>query len=207
MKQRHTAIEDEAKRVGLALSAAQVRSCLDFAELALRWNARIQLTATRDIEEFLERHVLDSLHLAAAIPLGASRLVDVGSGGGLPGLVVAITRPELDVTLLEPVRKKHAFLAAARRDLALTNVRALPERDEDHDPGAGYDAAVARAVWSVPEWLRRGQRLVRPGGTVLAMEGREEHALPAGAERRPYELGQGRRRAIVVLRVDGVSRP
>lgn len=184
---------------GAHLSDEQVRKLFIYAEHLLQWNERIQLTATRDAAEFIDRHVADALQVAVRLPAAVERLIDVGSGGGLPGVVLAIAAPALEVTLLEPVRKKHAFLAAARRRLGLGNLRALPERDEDHDPGVGYDAAVARAVWSVDVWLARGQRLVRPGGWVLAMEGRDATSLPAGAERLAYELPGGRQRALIRL--------
>lgn len=183
----------------LPLNDEQLRKLFIYAEDLLHWNERIQVTATRDPAEFVDRHVADALQVAARLPSGIATLVDVGSGGGLPGVILAVVHPELAVTLLEPVRKKHAFLAAARRKLGLENLRALPERDDAHAFDTGYDAAVSRAVWAVDEWLERGRRLVRPGGWLLAMEGRESHTLPPDAERLPYELPGGRQRSLIRL--------
>lgn len=172
-----------------------------YLELLARWNARINLSGSRE-PEALAGHVLDCLGVVPHVPADAKRLVDVGSGAGLPGAILAIVRPGLAVTALEPVHKKHAFLAAVRRELAVANLQALAERVEAHREAAGfvgYDVAVSRATFAVPEWLACGRTLVRPGGVVLAMEGSEQHALPAGATRHPYEIpGSDRRRAIIV---------
>lgn len=169
-----------------------------YVDLLLRWNARINLTAARTADA-VALHIDDSRAAAAHVPAGARRLVDVGSGAGFPGLVIAVVRPDVAVTLLEPVHKKRAFLAAAIRELGLANARAVAQRLEDH-PDRDYDVAVSRATWAADEWIRRARPYVRPGGVVLAMEGRERIALPAGARRHPYRVGE-RDRAIVVVPV------
>lgn len=171
-----------------------------YLELLSKWNARINLSGSRE-PEALAGHVLDCLGVVPHVPADAKRLVDVGSGAGLPGAILAIARPGLAVTALEPVHKKHAFLAAVRRELGVNNLQAFAERVEVHREAAGfvgYDVAVSRATFAVPEWLVCGRTLVRAGGVVLAMEGSEQHALPAGATRHPYEIpGSDRRRAII----------
>ena len=171
-----------------------------YLELLSKWNARINLSGSRE-PEALAGHVLDCLGVVPHVPADAKRLVDVGSGAGLPGASLAIARPGLAVTALEPVHKKHAFLAAVRRELGVNNLQAFAERVEVHRAAAGfvaYDVAVSRATFAVPEWLACGRTLVRAGGVVLAMEGSEQHALPAGATRHPYEIpGSDRRRAII----------
>ena len=185
-----------------SLSSEQVNSLQKYSSLILRWNERIQMTATRELNEFVGRHVVDSLELAEDVPAETKSMLDVGSGGGLPGIVLAIVRPEIQFTLIEPTQKKHAFLSTARRELSLTNLKTHPLRDEDlvqRDDFEPFDCAVARAVWSVDVWLDRGVRLVRPGGLLFAMEGREETALPAGAIRRPYQLAGDRERSIISL--------
>lgn len=173
-----------------------------YSSLILRWNQHIQMTATRDQEEFMERHIVDSLELASDIPAGPARMLDVGSGGGLPGIVLAIVRPEIQFTLIEPTQKKHAFLSTARRELSLANVVTLAIRDEEllrRDDFQPFDYAVARAVWDVETWLQRGRSLVRSEGLIFAMEGRDETDLPKGARRRRYQLAEGRQRSIVRL--------
>ena len=167
-----------------------------FAAELLRWNQRINLTAASTLAE-VQGHIEDCLAIVGHIPPSTRRVIDVGSGGGLPAAVIAISRPEITVTALEPVHKKHAFLAHVRRTLA-PNLDPRAERVEQH-VGRDYDVATSRATFALPEWLRIGAGLVRPGGLVLGMEGADQIELPAGAERHPYGLGD-RTRAIIVLR-------
>jgi 16S rRNA (guanine527-N7)-methyltransferase len=168
-----------------------------FRDLLLRWNQRVNLTAASTAAE-LDEHIADCRHLVPYVP-ERGRLVDVGSGGGLPAIVLAIERPALSVVALEPTHKKHAFLRTAARELALPNLDPHAERWEDH-AGRDYDAASSRATFEVTQWLEIGARFVRPGGSVLAMEGREQAELPAGVQRRPYELA-GKTRAILIKAV------
>jgi 16S rRNA (guanine527-N7)-methyltransferase len=187
------------------LSIEQVNSLENYSSLILRWNKRIQMTATRDLQEFVGRHIVDSLELSRELPPGRARMLDVGSGGGLPGIVLAIARPDIDFTLIEPTQKKHAFLRTARRELQLDNMKTLAVRDEEfreHDDFEFYDYAVARAVWALELWMERARLLVRPGGLIFGMEGREESELPEGARRHRYQLEAQRSRSIVILRTD-----
>lgn len=191
-------------RLGVAASDAQVDTLVRFSDELLRWNARINLSAARTPAD-MAQHVVDSAAVVPWIPATTQRVIDVGSGGGLPAVPVAILRPELSVVALEPIHKKHAFLQHARRALGLTNLEARAERVEDH-AGRGYDVAESRATFALPEWLEIGRELVRPGGVVLAMEGAEQHNLPGRATRHPYTLDD-RTRSIVVLRTeDGPTR-
>jgi 16S rRNA (guanine527-N7)-methyltransferase len=168
-----------------------------YAALALQWNRHINITGARSTEDFARDHIADCWHVVSYVPAEARRAVDVGAGAGLPGLVVAIARPELEVDLVEPVQKKHAFLRTAVRQLGVANARTWPTRVEDHS-ARDYDVAMSRATWPIDEWLSRGLGLIRPGGLVIGMEGKERQALPQGAVRHPYQLG-ARTRAIVVL--------
>lgn len=175
-----------------------------YLELLLKWNQRINLTGTRDARVIAMHHVLDSLAVAPHVPSRARRAIDVGSGAGLPGALVAIVRPELELTALEPIHKKHAFLSTVRRELALTNLRPVSERLEQHVQAPvfrAYDIAMSRATFSVPEWLERARPLVGAGGLILAMEGAERHALPPETTRHPYQLrgAPDRTRAILEL--------
>jgi 16S rRNA (guanine527-N7)-methyltransferase len=170
-----------------------------YLALLVKWNEKINLVGTRDVDEIRERHIADALAVVPHIPPDARRLIDVGSGAGLPGAIIAIARPELAVVALEPIHKKHAFLAALRRELPLPNfdprairVEDLPANERD------FDVAVSRATFALDEWLARGRELVRPGGLVLGMEGADEVELPAGATRHRYQLGN-RSRAIITL--------
>jgi len=127
---------------------------------------------------------------------GAARLVDVGSGGGLPGLVLALTVPGLHVRSIEPVNKKAAFQSSAVRELKLDVEVAARRVDPAVD--SGFDVAVSRATFDLLEWLELGAKLVHVGGLVLGMEGRDQRQLPVGATRHSYDHGD-RTRAIISL--------
>jgi 16S rRNA (guanine527-N7)-methyltransferase len=187
----------------LEVTTALAANLAAFVRLLMTWNQRINLTAARSAEQVVREHVADSVAVLAHVPADAARAIDVGSGGGFPGIVVGAARPDLDLTLLEPVHKKQAFLAAAIRELGLARCRARAMRVEDYLREAGAagaaDVAMSRATWAVSEWLERGRALVRPGGLVLGFEGREQADLPAGAQRHPVARGD-RARAILALR-------
>lgn len=169
-----------------------------YRDLLLRWNQRVNLTAARTAAE-VDEHVADCLALVPHLPPGPIRLVDVGSGGGLPAVVIAIARADAAVAALEPIHKKHAFLRAVARELGLANLAARAERWEDHHE-RGYDVATSRATMDLARWLDVGVGLVRPGGRVLAMEGRDQLApLPPGVSRYPYDDERGRTRAVLEL--------
>jgi 16S rRNA (guanine527-N7)-methyltransferase len=193
-----------ARELGVVIDAASLRLLARYAELVLDWGSRINLTGARTREALADEHLADALALLRDLPAGRFRFVDVGSGAGLPGLVLAILRPESAGVLLEPIRKKHAFLAHAVRDLDLAGrVEARAERLEAHLAGGAagsYDVAVSRATWPAAEWLERGRPLVKPGGRIYGFEGATPGVLPADARRHPYRLGT-RRRALVVLEV------
>ena len=195
-------VTTEAVRLGVTLPEGAGAHFDKYVALLNRWSSAVNLLATRDQDELARLHVADGLALVPHLG-GAARVVDVGAGGGIPGVVLAIALPAVQVTSLEPTRKKHAFLSTVRRELGLDNFTPLPERDDAHRarPGfAPYDAAVSRATWAPLEWFEHGAALVRPGGVVLAMEGRERVDLPARATRHAYQLGD-RTRAILVLAV------
>ncbi len=166
-----------------------------FVGLFVRWNARINLSAARTSEE-VTLQVVDCLALLPYVE--GPRVVDVGSGGGLPGLVLAIKVPDLRVVSIEPVHKKAAFQSSAVRELGLRNVQVLSRR-VDPTIDTGFDTAVSRATFDLTEWLELGRCLVRNGGLILGMEGREQRDLPLGAERIPYEAGD-RTRAVIRYR-------
>jgi 16S rRNA (guanine527-N7)-methyltransferase len=193
--------------LGITLQDHDVARLLSYLALLAKWNTRINLTATRDEREVVVQHFLDSLAVVPHIPREAERVIDVGSGAGFPGAVVALLRPDLAVVSLEPVHKKYAFQATVRRELRLANFHPLAQRLDAHVQGASfqpYDLAMSRATFALPEWLAQGARLVREGGVVLGMEGAEQYPLPEGARRYPYSLPDlersagARRRAVIV---------
>jgi 16S rRNA (guanine527-N7)-methyltransferase len=139
-------------------------------------NEQMNLTAIKEPDEAWERHILDALTL---LPLLADlragdRLADIGSGGGVPGLPLAIARPDLDVTLVESTQKKAAFLAAVSAAMGLTNVSVRPERAEvlgKEELRAGFDVVTARAVGRLVALAPLTVPFARPGGLVLLVKG------------------------------------
>lgn len=180
----------------LGLDSALASQLTAFIRLFEKWNASINLSAARTAVE-IEAHVVDSLH---AVPhlADARRVVDVGSGGGLPVVVAAICLPSSSFTALEPVHKKHAFLRTAARELGLANLEAFAIRVEDL-PKHDFDAASSRATFDLREWLEIGLTLVRPAGKVIGFEAVQRDDLPAPFDRHPYAI-DGKSRAIIVAR-------
>jgi 16S rRNA (guanine527-N7)-methyltransferase len=185
-----------------ALSDPAIAAFGKYLELLRLWNRRINLTAIREPHAIIDKHFVDSLAVAAHVSAETRRLVDVGSGAGFPGAVIALARPDLDVTLVESNHKKAAFLQTLRRELPLPRVEVLAVRAETLPDRPGFrpfDVAVSRATWDVPEWIALARHLVvAPGGTILSMEGSERHELPAGARRKTYQVA-GAERAVVIV--------
>ena len=174
-----------AAALGLALSDIQAEQLLSYGTLMLKWNKVYNLTALRDTASVLTHHLLDSL---AAVPAlqrewaGEGKLLDVGSGGGLPGVVIAIMRPDLQVSCLDAVAKKAAFVQQVAAELELPNLRGLHARVESL--AGSYEVISSRAFASLPDFFDGSAHLLAPGGVWLAMKGKvptEELAvLPAG---------------------------
>jgi 16S rRNA (guanine527-N7)-methyltransferase len=129
-----------------------------FLGLVRKWTKTVQLVARNEEESLADRHVVDALDLAVEVPLGADTLIDIGSGGGFPGIVVAIRRPRLQVTLIESDTRKAAFLNAVRRDLALRNVAIVNQRVEAVAP-TRVDVISARALAPLTQLLSLSRHL------------------------------------------------
>lgn len=135
-----------------------------------KWNKVYNLTAITDDDEIVVKHFLDSLLYLKALPDGQITICDVGSGGGFPGLPLAIVRPDLLITLLEPSRKKIAFLRQVRRLLSLENVETLNFRAEEL-VDSQFDAVVTRATFSIADLLKKAGHIVKPGGFFILNKG------------------------------------
>lgn len=153
--------------------AAQLQLIAYLRELAT-WNATYNLTAVRDPLDMVTRHVLDSL--AALHFVTGANLADVGSGPGLPGLVIAMARPSVGVALVESNGKKAAFLRHVRRRLGLENVEVVQQRAEDYAPERKFDGVICRAFAAAGDCARLAGHLVAPGGRLLLMKGRNPAA-------------------------------
>ncbi len=186
-------LREGANALGLDLSEAQITQLLDFLALLQKWNKVYNLTAVRDPQEMLTHHLLDSLaavpplrrHVAqrgqdsAARP--GARLLDVGSGGGLPGVVFAICCPEVDVSCVDTVAKKAAFIQQAAGTLGLSNLHGIHARVETL--AGPFDVVSCRAFAALADFTAWSRQALAPHGVWLAMKGKHPHdeiaALPA----------------------------
>jgi 16S rRNA (guanine527-N7)-methyltransferase len=168
--------------LGIALPEAAQLKLLAFRDLLLKWNRTYNLTALRDPQQAISHHLLDAL---AILPhVGAGPLLDVGSGGGLPGIPLAIARPDLSVTLVDTVQKKAAFLQQVAIELELKSVAVHHARVEEMR--GQYAQISSRAFAELARFVGLTRHLLAPGGRWLAMKGTrpddELKALPAGSE-------------------------
>ena len=188
MMSRDERLADAAAQLGLALSEPQQARLLTYLDLIAKWNKVYNLTAVRDANEMLAQHLFDSL--AAVGPLQRqigdrpSRLLDVGSGAGLPGVVFAICLPELKVDCVDTVGKKAAFLQQAAVQLELANLRGLHDRVENiRGP---YDVISSRAFASLRDFTAWSEGALAEQGVWLAMKGKRPDAeiaeLPPSVE-------------------------
>ena len=177
------------------------------AELA-KWNRAYNLTAIRDPDEMVTRHVLDSLAVLPHLHETALRLLDVGSGGGMPGLVLAIVRPQWQVTVLDGNGKKARFLRHAVRALGLSNVEVAEARVEAWHAPQPFDRIISRAFAALADFITLSEHLLAADGRWLAMKGKvapaELEALPEGLvieAIHPLEVpGLHEARSLVVVR-------
>ena len=176
-------------RLEIALPETALVRLAAYLDLLLDANTRVNLTAIKDRDEAWRRHIIDSLTLLPGFePLAAgAKVIDVGSGGGLPGVPLAIALPEVQFTLLEATGKKARFLDDTARGLNLTNVRVINDRAEsvgqNRTHREQYDVAVCRAIGPMRELLEYTLPLVKLGGRVLAMKGpKVEQELEAAAD-------------------------
>jgi 16S rRNA (guanine527-N7)-methyltransferase len=156
--------------MGVALDAGAQAKLADFLRLVEKWNRVHNLTAVREPDRMVVLHLLDSLSVLPHVAL-ARTLLDVGTGAGLPGIPLAIARPDLAVTLLDSSHKKAAFLRQARAELGLANVEVVCERVERWRPAARFDVVVSRAFAELADFVAQAGHLAAPGGTLLAMKG------------------------------------
>ncbi|MGL6159577.1 16S rRNA (guanine(527)-N(7))-methyltransferase RsmG [Microbulbifer sp.] len=198
---------EAAGQLSVDLPREQQDKLLQYLELFARWNAAYNLSAIRDPAQMLERHIIDSLSVVNLCGHDSDSLIDVGSGGGLPGIPLAIVHPARPVTLLDSNGKKARFLFQVASQLPLANVQVINERVEEFSPGAKFDGVVSRAFASLADMILGSEHLLAPGGKFYAMKGRlpqdELSALPKGIkveQVRPLSVpGCGAERHLIVL--------
>ena len=172
-------------RIGLRLTPAQHEALGVYLSELQRWASQVNLTGLRSEEAIIREGFLRSLAYRAAFePAVPVKAIDVGSGAGFPGLVLKISYPGINMTLLEPRRKRAAFLRSIIRRLELAGIRCIQARVEelhgDTEHRGRYDVAFARAVGPVPEMARMIEPLLKPGGRLILQAGQEARdSLPS----------------------------
>ncbi|MCK9619503.1 MAG: 16S rRNA (guanine(527)-N(7))-methyltransferase RsmG [Methylobacter sp.] len=155
--------------LNLNVTDQQVDQLLSFIKLIEKWNKAYNLTAIRDREEMARLHILDSLTIVPHIE--GKRIIDIGTGAGLPGIPLAICLPEVGFTLLDSNAKKTRFVQQVVLELKLKNVEVLHSRVENYHPEQTYDAVLTRAFASLPDIVKLTAHLLSKEGVLLAMKG------------------------------------
>lgn len=163
-------IRQGASAMGIELNEAQARALFQYLELLQKWNKAYNLTAIREPERMVALHILDSLAVHPFVQ-DVQRIIDVGTGPGLPGVVLAIMNPDKQFTLLDSNGKKMRFLFQARLDLSLSNVTIVNERVEAYHPPLPFDMIVSRAFASLADMTHWCKHLLSEHGCFLAMKG------------------------------------
>lgn len=200
-------LEKGLQALQLELPESVVTGLLAYLALLVKWNKAYNLTAVRDPLEMVTRHLLDSLAVVSHLPEG--RIIDVGSGAGLPGIPLALVFPQRDITLLDSNGKKTRFVNQVRLELRLANVAVQQARVEDYRPALGFDTITSRAFAALDQLLVRTGHLLAPGGCWVAMKGPAEggarEGLPAGLAVSLHQLAVpgavGERRAVVIRQI------
>jgi|LauGreDrversion4_2_1035121.scaffolds.fasta_scaffold06688_9 16S rRNA (guanine527-N7)-methyltransferase len=194
----HSALREAALQLPLNFSSEVLEKLLDYLALLHKWNAVYNLTAVRDPSQMLTQHLLDCM---ATVPAFASaqRLLDVGSGGGLPGVVIAIwaqqNAPAMQVHLIDTVHKKTAFLTQVKAELGLRNMTVHTGRVEQLEMKEKCDVITSRAFAELSDFARWSGHLLAPGGELIALKGQ---AASEELERLPEEWQIIRKTAVKV---------
>ena len=162
-------LESGVKALNLSLTPVQIEQLLDFIKLIAKWNKAYNLTAVRNNVDMTRLHILDSL---AILPhIHGKRVIDIGTGAGLPGIPLAICLPDVDFVLLDSNAKKTRFVQQVILELKLKNVAAVHARVEQYQPEQGFDIVTTRAFASLPDIVSLTSHLLNANGVLLAMKG------------------------------------
>ncbi|MFC7288844.1 16S rRNA (guanine(527)-N(7))-methyltransferase RsmG [Herminiimonas glaciei] len=176
-----------ARDLSLNLSEAQINKLIDYLALMAKWNSVYNLTAVRDPVQMVTQHLLDSLAAVSAFS-NAKNVLDVGAGGGLPGIVLAIwaaeAHPEMRISMIDTVHKKTAFLTQVKAELGLANVSVHTARVEQWQAPQKFDVITSRAFADLSDFVNWSEHLLADGGQYIALKGvapdTEVAGLPAG---------------------------
>jgi len=170
----HTLLADGIQEMGLHVSAGQQQQLMDYLSLMFKWNSVYNLTSLRDPVQMVTHHLLDSL---AAVPAfkDALNVLDVGAGGGLPGIVLGIMRPDMKVSMIDTVHKKTAFLNQVKAELGLANVSVytmqVQQLQADEKTGGKFDVITSRAFADLSDFVNWSSHLLADGGRYIALKG------------------------------------
>jgi 16S rRNA (guanine527-N7)-methyltransferase len=191
-------LADGIKELALGLTDKQYEQLLDYLALLVKWNSVYNLTSVRDPLQMVTHHLLDSL---AAVPAfaQAANVLDVGAGGGLPGIVLAIARPDMKVSLIDTVHKKTAFLKQVKAELELANVTVYTAKVQELQVERKFDVITSRAFADLSDFVNWSGQLLAEGGEFIALKGvapaDEQERLPA-----PWQVSD-----LKPLRVPGLD--
>ena len=219
IKEITESITDSLAANSLGISGENISRLAEYAQFLLEWNEKINLVSRASAGDFATQHIADSALAETKLPAKIRTLVDLGSGGGLPGIVIAILRPDVQVTLAETKEKKIRFLRECVRALNLQNIRVYDaarlspvanDTAATNKPTVAdkHDILVCRAFASLPMIVRESKKYLRPGGEIYAFKGRLETAKSEQKKLRctfkPYRLhspcGKSYERTLVIIR-------
>jgi 16S rRNA (guanine527-N7)-methyltransferase len=180
-------LSEGAAAIDVRLGPAELALFAAYHRELLFWNRRINLVSEHSAHEIVIRHFLDSLTPAPFLDCPDGALIDLGSGGGFPGIPLRIAMPGLQVSLVEASRKKSSFLSHIVRTLRLDGVQVVRERVEVLTAGetlaGGFDMLISRAAFKLPDLIRTAAFFLKPGGQLIAMKGQDLHKEMAETER------------------------
>ena len=174
------------QRMDLALSDQVIDQLMTYLDLVEKWNRVYNLTAIREREEMIKLHFLDSLSILKHVHV--KNILDVGSGAGFPGIVLAITKPELKFTVMDSVNKKTTFMQQVKSELSLMNLDVVNSRVEDYQPTTLFEAVTSRAFSNLKNMMSLTQHTLQKEGVWLAMKSKDVKQEVEAFEKNQYTL-------------------
>ncbi len=202
-----TLLQEKLVTAGLVVPNAVQEQFVTYLQQLVRWNRVHNLTGISDPVEMIETHVIDSLSLLPYLPKG--RIIDIGTGAGLPGIPLALMWPEGEFVLLDSNQKKIAFVEHMVLTLPLPHVRVVSQRAEKYVPEKPFDLVISRAFGSLAEFIRVSRHLGQKKGKLIAMKGKlsseELSAVPSGYQLDTIESSVGKSRSLVVITPNSIE--
>jgi len=171
IKKDHDLLVEGLHRMSLNLSDQMIDQLMAYLNLIEKWNRVYNLTAIRERDEMIKLHFLDSLSILNYVEM--EHVLDVGSGAGFPGIVLAITKPELKVTVMDSVNKKTTFMQQVKSELSITNLNVVNARVEEYQTDILFDSVITRAFSSIQNMLLMTQHTLQKNGAWLAMKSKD----------------------------------